>query len=182
MRLVNLTPHAITLRLASGEDMVLAPTAPAARVVAPEAPRTAVEGLPLPVVATVEGEVDGLPAPEAGTAYVVSAVVLAHPSVRGRTDVYGPGTGPSHGAVREAGQVRAVTCLVAAPADAGAALALAVRAALAGADLQALNEAVEFPPPYNDDASLARVVGMRLVGGRIVAEVRVGADTLMLAL
>jgi hypothetical protein len=37
MRLVNLTPHALTLRLPTGEDHVLAPSGQIARVVSPDA-------------------------------------------------------------------------------------------------------------------------------------------------
>lgn len=50
--------------------------------------------------------------------YLVSLVVLSHPSVAGRSDVFAPATGPSDGAVRypaghpQAGQVEAVTRLV----------------------------------------------------------------------
>lgn len=120
MRLVNLTPHALTLRLPSGEDMILAPSGQIARVVSPDAgaPR-ALEDLPVPVAPAPEaGRVEGLPTPEAGVAYVVSGLVLAHGDVAGRADVYGPGTGPAHGAIRAGGQIVAVTCLVAAPGGA----------------------------------------------------------------
>ncbi len=48
--------------------------------------------------------------------YLVSGMVLAHVSVRGRVDVYAPGTGPNDGAIRnDKGQVEAVTRLLMAP-------------------------------------------------------------------
>lgn len=48
--------------------------------------------------------------------YLVSGMVLAHASVRGRVDVYAPGTGPNDGAIRnDKGQVEAVTRLLMAP-------------------------------------------------------------------
>ena len=47
---------------------------------------------------------------------MVSGFVLAHPSVAGRSDVVGPGTGPADGAIRnEKGQIVAVTRLIAPP-------------------------------------------------------------------
>lgn len=55
------------------------------------------------------GAVVGLPEPQEGTIFVVSAVVLS--ALKGsRPDVYGPDTGPD--AIRENGQVIAVRGLV----------------------------------------------------------------------
>lgn len=89
--LVNLTPHD-PLNIWDGDRLVL--SIPAARVAARcaevEVPRTPllVGGQSLPVVTLGYGEVSGLPAPEPGTAYVVSQLVVrAEPD---RTDLYFP--------------------------------------------------------------------------------------------
>jgi hypothetical protein len=110
--LVNLTPHALTLRNPTGEDTVVQPSGTVARVsVAPGQPET-VPGLPVPVVSAdrVNG-VEGLPDPQEGVLLVVSGFVGA--AVKGtRPDVLVPGTGPKDGVVRnEKGHVVAVTCL-----------------------------------------------------------------------
>lgn len=85
MRIVNLTPHALNL-LVEGE-MVEIPSAGLARCA------TTVENVSVlggvRIVQTHYGEVTGLPAPEADTIYVVSAMVLA--ALGGsRDDVFGP--------------------------------------------------------------------------------------------
>ena len=132
MILVNLTPHAITIRVPARHgnperDFEVAPTAPVARVVGAEEERASI-ALRLPgadgyirvatTLARTAGRVEGLPArsrpsyQEADTMYVVSAVVLAHPDVATRDDVCAPATGPADEAVRdEAGRVVAVTRL-----------------------------------------------------------------------
>jgi hypothetical protein len=113
MRLVNLTPHPITLRLADGSDLTLPVDGPAARCAPPQA-HQGDEGLPVPVARQGQpGPVVGLPAPIDGVAYIVSGMVLAHADCAGRLDVLAPGTGPADGAIRnEAGHVVAVTRLV----------------------------------------------------------------------
>lgn len=89
--LVNLTPHD-PLNIWDGDRVVLSIPrgGVAARCAEVEVPRPSllVDGLSLPVVTLSYGEVSGLPAPEPGTAYVVSQlVVLAEPD---RTDLYFP--------------------------------------------------------------------------------------------
>ncbi len=114
MNIINLTPHAIVLRTAEGLDVVLPPSVKAARVTSiPGDLRDA--GLPVPVQGSpAYGPVEGLPAPEEGTAFVVSGLVLSR--CAGRVDVFGPGTGPEDGAVRdEKNRIIAVTRLIAAP-------------------------------------------------------------------
>ncbi len=72
-----------------------------------------INGVPV-YSAPVVGRVEGLPEPQEGTIYIVSGMVLAH--CQGRTDVFGPGTGPKDGAIRnEKGHIIAVTRLIAAP-------------------------------------------------------------------
>jgi formylglycine-generating enzyme required for sulfatase activity len=113
MKVVNLTPHAIVLRSASGEDTTIPASGQVARVASTPGAVGPVDGLPVPVARpTVYGDVEGLPAPEAGTIYVVSALVLGRTN---RPDVFAPGTGPQDGAVRnEKGHITAVTRLIAA--------------------------------------------------------------------
>ena len=62
------------------------------------------------VGAPVWGPVVGLPDPQPGVVLLVSTLVLGH--VVGRTDVMAPATGPTDDAIREGGQVVAVTRLV----------------------------------------------------------------------
>ena len=109
LNLVNLTPHALTLR-ADGTDTVLAPSGTVARVSSTPGALETIPGVPVPVAgAQVFGGVEGLPEPVPGTLFVVSALVLA--ALQGsRPDVGGPGTGPTDGAVRnETGHVVADT-------------------------------------------------------------------------
>lgn len=112
--LVNLTPHAVSLRLPSGEILRLESQG-VARVATLPAESSEVKGLPVPVLPSPAfGPVEGLPGPVEGTSFVVSGLVLAH--CGGRRDVFAPATGPSDGAERnEKGHVTAVTRLVAAP-------------------------------------------------------------------
>lgn len=112
-RLVNLTPHAIVLRPSEGADVVIPPSGGVARVKSVPGGARNVEGIPVPVASPqVWGEIEGLPAPQEGVMYIVSAIVLGR--LQGaRPDVVGPGTGPQDGAVRDdAGRVIAVTRLV----------------------------------------------------------------------
>jgi len=58
------------------------------------------------------GEVEGLPAPEEGTIYVVSALVAGRVG-NTRDDVYSPGTGPADNAARDQhGRIVGVTRLI----------------------------------------------------------------------
>ena len=66
------------------------------------------------------GAIEGLPEPQEGVIYIVSALVAQQ--AIGRADVFGLGTGPLDGAIRdEKGHVVAVTSLVQAPLSAAAA-------------------------------------------------------------
>lgn len=116
MKIINLTPHALVLQSPTGERTTLAPSGTVARVAStPGTPRI-VDGCPVPIAdAQVWGSVEGVPAPEDGTLFIVSALVLGH--CQERQDVVGPGTGPADGAIRfgdgpQKGQVEAVTRLV----------------------------------------------------------------------
>ncbi len=128
---VNLCPHALRLRTnvankvaeADPTDIVVEPRRNAdgkpdsARVSTTPGGKQADVGGVAAYGPTTYGEVEGLPAPEQDTVYLVSALVAGRPAVVGRTDVFVPGTGPNDGAVRYAdgpqkGQVYAVTRLV----------------------------------------------------------------------
>lgn len=85
MRIVNLTPHPLNL-LVDGE-MVEIQSAGLARCTTTVDNVSVLGGVR--IVQTHYGEVTGLPAPEADTIYVVSAMVLA--ALGGsRDDVFGP--------------------------------------------------------------------------------------------
>jgi hypothetical protein len=107
--LINLTPHAITIRAEDGTETTIQPSGSVARVSTTD---EVVDTCPItgaPIVRRVFGEVTGLPAE--GTPCLVSALVLS--AVPGRAWVYAPDTGPT--AIRnESGQIVAVTRLVAA--------------------------------------------------------------------
>lgn len=104
--MINLTPHAITLALPNGESVTFPPSGRLARVTSQEVVVGALQGVP--VIKRQFGAVEGLP--EDGTPCLVSALVLS--ACPGREGVFAPDTGPT--AIRENGQVIAVTRLVAA--------------------------------------------------------------------
>jgi hypothetical protein len=100
--MLNLTPHAVTLRTPQG-DVTIAPSGVVARVSTVET-LTGDTVAGVLVVARTMGDVTGLP-PE-GTPCIVSAMVAA--AVPGRAGVYAPDTGVT--AVRDdRGQIVAVT-------------------------------------------------------------------------
>lgn len=109
--MLNLTPHAIVLRLKNGEDVVFQPSGTLARVsVVAVATGNTVAGVP--VVRNSYGPVTGLIRDAKGVPMpcIVSGMVLgALPP--GTPNVFAPATGGT--AIRENGQVVAVTELVA---------------------------------------------------------------------
>jgi len=101
-KLINLTPHAISVQAADGTTTTFE-SAGVARVTSTDLPAGELNGFP--VVTTQYGEVTGLGPMTDGVVYVVSAMVLDR--VVGRTDVVAPDSGPT--AVRnEKGQIVAV--------------------------------------------------------------------------
>lgn len=85
MKIINLTPHPLNLLV--GAEMVEIPSAGLARC-ATTVDDVAILG-GVRIVQTHFGEVTGLPEPQDGTIYVVSAMVLA--ALGGsRDDVFGP--------------------------------------------------------------------------------------------
>ena len=114
MKLVNLTPHPVMIRPASGPDITIPPSGSIARVAstAAQTESLVIDGIEIPTIgAPVWGPIEGLPDPEPGVAYIVSILVLGR--VTGRPDVLAPATGPKDGAVRDAeGRILGVTKLV----------------------------------------------------------------------
>lgn len=104
--MINLTPHAITLQRPDGSRVTFPPSGNLARVSTVEVTVGEIDGIP--VISRTMGEAQGLP--ENGEPCLVSAMVLS--AVPGRQGVYAPDSGPT--AIRENGQVVAVTRLVAA--------------------------------------------------------------------
>ena len=103
--MINLTPHAISVQLPSGETQTFPPSGQVARVATREIAGEAVDGMPT-VYRRLQAA-EGLP-PE-GTLCLVSAMVLS--ACPGREGVYAPDTGNT--AIRDAGgNIVAVTRLV----------------------------------------------------------------------
>ncbi len=86
MTIINLTPHAINVVTGTG-TVTLPPSGAVARCATASAPAGEHEGIAL--ARTTYGEVVGLPAPVAGTLFVVSALVRT--AVPHRADVASPG-------------------------------------------------------------------------------------------
>lgn len=102
--MLNLTPHAITLRSPDGSEQTIKPSGTVARVEMTE--QVVSEHSGLPVIARQPGAVTGLP--DDGTPCLVSAMVLS--AVPGRPNTFAPDTGGT--AIRKDGQIVAVTRLV----------------------------------------------------------------------
>jgi hypothetical protein len=109
-KIINLTPHVITLRDANGNDTVIESTGRANLVQSP-GELMEVSGLPVPVAMPAKGgHVEGVGEEEDDTVYIVSFPVAAFLK---RADVMSPGTSPQDGAVRdENGRIVAVTRLI----------------------------------------------------------------------
>jgi len=122
LRLVNLTPHAISLADAEGAILAtIEPSGTVARVDQASGLDMGQRAAGCPVYsAPAYGPVVGLP-PEAFAAgeevlYIVSSMVAVQ--CQGRRDVVAPGTGPTDNPLRnEAGQIVAVRRLIRAPRE-----------------------------------------------------------------
>lgn len=110
-------PHNLTIKLADGTIIAYQPTIPGgARVTSTPGTMSEVQAtspsgdsVMIPVAgATTWGETHNLPEPQDDTIYVVSLLVAQR---NPRPDVFSPGTGPQDGAIRENGQIVAVTRL-----------------------------------------------------------------------
>lgn len=112
MKLVNLTPHQIVIDIDG--NRVTIPSTGNCRVAVKQTKEEPLsfhvlngegkEEYTCPIFKNIFGEVEGLPAPEAGIVYIVSLIVLN--ALGYRADVVAPDTGPS--AIRESGQIVAV--------------------------------------------------------------------------
>lgn len=115
---INLTPHTVSIILASGETLTIDPQPTPARVSQSHTVITRSDdgdqsGRSVEIAAPVYGEIVGLPSPVPTVAYIVSVFVANAAAAKGRTDVLYPDSGPD--AVRKDGQVVAVRRLLAAP-------------------------------------------------------------------
>lgn len=89
MKIINLTPHAITVVTEAGEPIAtIAPSGTVARCQEVSVKVGEVGGIP--IFSTTWGEVEGLPEPQEGVAYVASALVAQAAARAGRTDVFSP--------------------------------------------------------------------------------------------
>jgi hypothetical protein len=112
MKLVNLTPHPITIKV-DGKELVIQPTKPSARVSTVENLVDPIhyEGIEIPVIESGYGNIVDLPPQQEGVVYITSLIVAQRAVLLGRLDVLAPDTGPT--AVRdEQGKILAVTRLV----------------------------------------------------------------------
>ena len=98
--IVNLTPHEINIYVypASGTVIVTVPSTGVARCAESVRDTGATVGhypvpVGVPIVETTYGDVEGLPAPVAGTRYVVSRIVRSALGAGTRPDVLCPGKG-----------------------------------------------------------------------------------------
>lgn len=92
MRLINLTPHKITLVTKEGVKRDYYPEG-LARIVSKSSDAGFLsddEGNTYPVEFKSFGLVEGIPQPRNGVGYIVSAMVANNPAVRDRDDLYVP--------------------------------------------------------------------------------------------
>lgn len=93
MNIVNLTPHAIVVRLADGTDRTFPPSGGVCRCTPIADPALSIDGIP--TVMSSFGPLSGLPRPVEGTIYLVSAPAAQKAAQIGRGDVCSPDTGPT---------------------------------------------------------------------------------------
>lgn len=86
MILINATPHVLNIIVDGKEALTLAPSGICPRLAVTREPSAPVNGIP--VVVPTMGSPEGLPEPQEGTAYIVSALVA---NASGRSDLVFPG-------------------------------------------------------------------------------------------
>jgi hypothetical protein len=108
----NLTPHSIVVRLPDGSEKAFPPSGEVAKVGTIEAETVFVEGIP-----TIFRDFGGIQLPDivfsSSEPFLVSSLVLEAAKQQNHPDMnrmLAPDTGPT--AIREGGQVKAVTRLV----------------------------------------------------------------------
>lgn len=93
MKIINLTQHAINLKVADAA-LDIPPSGVEAKIATRSVAKDPlqVEGLlvPLPVVGTEFGDLENLPPPQEGVVYVAGLVVAQAAAKLGRRDVYSP--------------------------------------------------------------------------------------------
>ena len=89
MKLVNLTPHSVTL-IGNERTLTVPPSGTVARCATDRrvVDTIVVDGVVIPVTATTMGDIEGLPPAEPGTLLIVSRVVAE--AARERTDLVIP--------------------------------------------------------------------------------------------
>lgn len=106
MRLINLTPHPITIVNDNCEQIALyPPSGTVVRAGSTQSECGMVDGIPL--VETVFDLIDELPEPQEGTAYIVSWLVITNLPYP-RYDFVAPDTGPDSAVRDEDGRIIAV--------------------------------------------------------------------------
>lgn len=88
MKIINLTPHPINFLDAGNRVILTVPSSGVARAAQSRENIGTIDadGVTLPVTRSVFGAVEGLPTPEAGTIYIVSAITAQ--AVPEREDVF----------------------------------------------------------------------------------------------
>lgn len=107
--ILNYTPHEINIRLDDDQEVIV-PSSGSARVTQIPGEFLYLDG-GVPIYGpSIYGETVGLPASQPGVQYLVSLMVAQ--ALPNRSDLLVPGTGPADGAIRQNGQVVAVTRLI----------------------------------------------------------------------
>ena len=86
MQFINLTPHALNIKSATGEWVTIPTSGNSARIATTDSPRGSVAGID--TFTTVLGAIEGLPEPVSGVALIVSGMVG---QAANRVDVFSPG-------------------------------------------------------------------------------------------
>ena len=108
----NLTPHAIQFQAQDGSVVSFPPSGIVARVSTSTVEAGVVPGTDFPVIKTIYGEVEGVPALPCEP-FLVSGLVLGRLGQEYSGVAFAPATGPQDGAIRnEKGHITAVTKFV----------------------------------------------------------------------
>ncbi|OYD08560.1 hypothetical protein [Paludifilum halophilum] len=105
MKIINLTPHDLTVQHEDGTRTTFEKAETPARVATSQEKVDEVNGIE--IVSQEFGEIEGLPEPQEGVVYLVSFIVRTAAQKEGRTDVLSPDT--SNDVIRDKdGQIEAV--------------------------------------------------------------------------
>lgn len=118
MRFVNLNPHKVRLHMPDGREITVQRSGIEARIEEERQSPFVVPGIPMPVIELpIMGRLAAMQPPQDGVAYLVNRIMLMHPALWGRTDVFAPDSGPSAIRTEKGGHTYAVTQLMRAPAE-----------------------------------------------------------------